>query len=449
VLGTIAAGAALLLAMTATAWAHERHGRIRHVVVIYQENHSFDNVFGRFCVRTGRCDGSRKGKLPGGAPISLRTSPDVVPDAGHTGTAQKRAINHGRMDGWTEINGCSESRNYGCLTQYSPRQIPNLTRLARHFALSDRTFYMDSVPTWGAHLELVTGTLDGFVADRLPQGTAATRPGWGWGCDARMETEWRPYPGGPISQQPSCVPDYSLNPARYPYGGAYRPTLVRHVPTLMDELDKAGLSWKLYTATAPNEPGGGSYGLSICPTFAGCLYTRQHQHQVARLDVLRDARRGELPNFSIVIPNWTTSQHNQESMAVGDNWIGKVVERIEQSREWRSTAILIAYDDCGCFYDHVPPPKGMGIRTPMVIVSPWVKSQYTDSRVTSIASVMAFAERTFDLPALTQRDAAAYSYQRAFDFNQVPLSPVPMTKTRIPRAERERLIRRGRPPGRT
>ena len=444
-LGTIAAGAALLLAMTATAWSHERQGRIRHVVVIYQENHSFDNVFGRFCLRTGRCDGSRKGKLPGGAPISLRTSPDVVPDAGHTGTAQKRAINHGRMDGWTEINGCSEARNYGCLTQYSPRQIPNLTRLARHFALSDRTFYMDSVPTWGAHLELVTGTLDGFVSDRLPHPTSSTVAA-GWGCDARTETEWRPSPGGPISLQPSCVPDYGLDPVRYPYGGAYRPTAVRHVPTLMDELSQAGLSWKLYTATAPGKNG---YGLAICPTFAGCLYTSQHRHQVDHRDVLRDARRGALPNFSIVLPTWTNSQHNRDSMAVGDNWIGKVVEAIEESRDWSSTAILIAYDDCGCFYDHVPPPNGMGIRTPMVIVSPWVKPAYTDSRVTSIASIMAFAERTFDLPALTQRDAAAYSYRRAFDFNQVPLSPVPMTKTRIPRAERERLARRGRPPGRT
>jgi phospholipase C len=441
----MAAGTALLLALCPVASAAQRHGRIRHVVVIYQENHSFDNVFGRFCLTTGRCDGSRKGELPGGAPISLRTSPDVVPLAGHTGTAQKRAINGGRMDGWTEINGCSEARNYGCLTQYSPRQIPNLTRLARHFALSDRTFYMDSVPTWGAHLELVTGTLDGFVSDRLPHRTSSTVSA-GWGCDARTETEWRPFPGGPISLQPSCVPDYGLNPVRYPYGGAYRPTAVRHVPTLMDELSQAGLSWKLYTATAPGKNG---YGLAICPTFAGCLYTPQHQHQVAHRDVLRDARRGALPNFSIVLPTWTTSQHNQDSMAVGDNWIGKVVETIEQSRDWSSTAILIAYDDCGCFYDHVPPPNGMGIRTPMVIASPWVKPQYTDSRVTSIASIMAFAERTFDLPALTQRDAAAYSYRRAFDFNQVPLSPVPMTKTRIPRAERERLVRRGRPPGRT
>ena len=214
----------------------------------------------------------------------------------------------------------------------------------------------------------------------------------------------------------------------------------------MDEFERAGVSWKLYTAT---EPGTSGYGLSICPTFAGCLYTSQHDHQVGRRRVLRDAAKGRLPNFSIVLPSWPLSQHNVDSMAMGDNWIGRVVGAIERSPDWRSTAIVISYDDCGCFYDHVPPPQGMGIRTPVVLVSPWVKPRYTDSRTTPIASIMAFAERTFDLPALTKRDAAAYSYRRAFDFHQHPLDPVPMTHTRVPPAERKRILRHGRPPGET
>ncbi len=445
--GVAAVAAALLLAPPSSAMAHGRHGQMRHIVVIYQENHSFDNLFGRLCTRIDRCDGSRTGRLPDGSPIPLATSPDVVPLAGHTGTFQDMAINGGRMDGWARIAGCSAAEDYGCLTQYGPRQIPNLTRLARRFALSDRTFYMDNVSTWGAHLELVAGTLDGFTGDHVPAPGEGTRPDHpGWGCDSGMDAEWRPFPGGPISSQPTCVPDYSLDPVRYPYGGAYRPTEVEHVPTLMDRLDQAGRSWKLYAADGP---GNGGYGLSICPTFAGCLYTAQRQHLVDHKEVIEDAERGRLANFSIVIPNWPISQHNGESMAIGDNWIGKVVEAIEYGPDWRSTAILISYDDCGCFYDHVPPPQGMGIRTPMVIVSPWVKPHRTDSRRTSIASVLALAERTFDLPPLTSEDAAAYSYRRAFDFHQRPLKPIPMTKTKVPRAKRERLMKRGRPPGMT
>jgi len=436
----------VLLALTAVASAHQSHRRIRHVVVIYQENHSFDNVLGRFCVRTVRCDGTRTGELRGGSPIPLAKSPDRVPDAGHTGTAQTEAINGGRMDGWIGINGCSKTRGYGCLTQYSPGQIPNLTHLARHFALSDRTFQMDSVSSWGAHLELVAATLDGFTGDRIPESTRPVAGHLGSGCDARTDADWGPYPGGPISQQPSCVPDYSLDSARYPYGGAYRPTPVAHVPTIMDELDQAGLSWKLYTAASPSQSG---YGLAICPTFAGCLYTQQHDHQVGHKQVLRDAARGRLPNFSIVIPSWPVSQHNGDSMKMGDNWIGEVVDAIEHGPDWRSTAILIAYDDCGCFYDHVPPPNGMGVRTPMVMVSPWVKRRYTDSRETSIASILVFVERTFGLPALTARDSAAYGYRRAFDFHQDPVSRVPMTKSKVNPQERRRIARHGRPPGET
>src|SRR4051794_40755865 len=246
----IAAALAVVLAFAAVASAHRRDGRIRHVVVIYQENHSFDNVFGRYCIRSGRCDGTRMGKLRGGSPIRLRTSPDLVPEVGHTGTGQTRAIDGGKMDGWTTLQGCDEQQNYGCLTQFSPSQIPNLTGLARHFAMSDRTFYMDNVATWGAHLELVTGTLDGFLGVRRPEGPSPP-DGAGWGCDSGMDAGWRPDPAGQASSVPACVPDYGLDPGRYPYGGAYRPTPVQHVPTLMDQLDSAGRSWRLYSATAP------------------------------------------------------------------------------------------------------------------------------------------------------------------------------------------------------
>src|SRR5215212_757036 len=227
------AGVAVLLALAAAASAYGDHGRIRHVVVIYQENHSFDNVFGRFCVRTGRCDGTKMGKLRGGEPIKLRKSPDRVPDAGHTGGAQTEAINGGLMDGWIGINGCSKARDYGCLTQFSPKQIPNLTQLARHFAISDRTFQMDSVSSWGAHLELVAATLDGFTGDRIPETSTGMTGHLGTGCDARVDADWRPYPGAPISKQPSCVPDYRLDPEEHPFGGAYRRTRVEHVPTIM------------------------------------------------------------------------------------------------------------------------------------------------------------------------------------------------------------------------
>lgn len=407
---------------------------IKHVVIVYQENHSFDNVLGRLCARTGTCDGVTEGTLPDGSAIPLRRSPDIVPKADHQTKAQNRAIHGGRMDGFATIHGCRPDedpprQDYGCFTQFTQAQIPNLWRLATSFAISDRTFQLDSVPSFGAHIELVSTTLSGFTGDRPPDGQGAHQVAPGWGCDSHLDAPWQATPGGLISLQPACVPWYGLNADRYPYGGAYRPTRVRPAATIMDRLDHADLSWKLY-AEGPGE-GGGGYLWAICPNYAKCLYTPRRQNQVDRKDIIDDGRAGTLPNFSVVIPNVAVSQHNDNSMKAGDNWIGSVVSSIQNGPDWRSTAIFILYDDCGCFYDHVPPPPGLGIRTPMVIVSPWARPGFVDSNDASIASMLAFTEHTFDLNPLSDRDGLAYDYSDAFDYTQTPLAPAPMTHSKL------------------
>jgi len=202
------------------------------------------------------------------------------------------------------------------------------------------------------------------------------------------------------------------------------------MPTIMDKLDKASLRWKLYTAA----PGHG-YLWAICPSFAACQYTSDRSKQVPTARVLINAREGNLPNFSVVLPTVRVSQHNGGSMREGDNWIGEVISAIEHGPDWQSTAVFITYDDCGCFYDHVPPPSGLGIRAPMVIVSPWARPGYVDSNDASMASLLAFTEHNFGLDPLNERDAMAYDYSNAFDFDQTPLSPVPTTRSKLsPRA---------------
>jgi phospholipase C len=126
-------------------------------------------------------------------------------------------------------------------------------------------------------------------------------------------------------------------------------------------------------------------------------------------------------------------------MVAGDDWIGRVVSAIENGPDWDSTAIFITYDDCGCFYDHVPPPmnpdgKRQGIRLPMVIVSPYAKADYTDSHDATLASVLAFTEDTFGLPALSVNDAAAYDYSGSFRYNRPPRPPVRLHQTPVPPA---------------
>jgi hypothetical protein len=329
--------------------------------------------------------------------------------------------------------------NYDCITGYEPSQIPNLARLATGFAISDHTFSMANSPSWGGHLYAVAGTLDGFEGSNPYHGLGL---GAGWGCDSRGITYWMP-PFGPARTVPSCVPDYALNPVRYPYGGAFEKTPVQPVPTIMDRLDAAGLPWKIYGAVK----GARGYGTwDICPTFAGCLDTSQDANLVPDRQFATDAASGSLPAFSVVTPGGpdvTSSCHNKFSMTACDNWIGSLVQDAENSPDWASTAVFITFDDCGCFYDQVSPPATLnadgqqaGPRVPLIIVSPYAKPRYTDKTATTFAGILAYTERVLGLPPLSVNDARAYPFTNAFNYSQAPLRPVPMVTRPLPPGSR-------------
>jgi phospholipase C len=417
---------------------------IHHVVVIFQENHSFDNVLGRFCrnvatgaiVRAGLnmgCSYALSGKTSTGSTVVLSTATDLIPDVAHEPKDQRQAVDGGRMDRFDLLKGCEPSTGYACYSAFSPGQVPALATMAQNFALSDATFQSWFAASWVSHLALVASTPDGFTGVNPPDGDV---PGPGWGCDSGKDAKW----GQPATFVPSCVPDYTLDPVRYPYGGAYRSTPVAHVPTVMDEMDAAGVSWKLYADLGYGQTGPG-YKWAVCPTFAECLdHTSNGQAAkwVASQDAITDATNGTLPTVSFVMPNAVNSQHNLYSMRQGDRWIGGVVSAIASGPQWASSAVFITYDDCGCFYDHVAPPRGMGPRMPMVIVSPYAKAGYTDSTVTSFDGILAFIEHAFGLPALTPRDAVAYDYAKSFDFTQRPIGPNGVMRIKISPAERVR-----------
>jgi phospholipase C len=404
---------------------------IKHVVVLYQENHSFDEVLGNWCATTTppwNCDGYDVNKpvtLKGGVQVTMQKSPDVVPNAYHSVIAQTTAMDGGLMDGWAGVQGCAATPRspgdipYGCLTYYTPSQIPNLVALASKFAVSDRTFSMADSPSWGGHLYAVAATTGGFTGDNpvppspLPSGWTA---GPGWGCNSHLVASWMNPMTSVISKQPSCVPDPALS---LPNGGAFEPTSAQYVPTIMDKLDGAAKSWRIYTPSVDSD-------LSVCPSFAECEFGAQLHDLLPTGQLLTDASAGTLPDYSLVIPAGNNSQHNTRSMAAGDNWIGQAVSALEKGPEWSSTAVFITYDDCGCFYDHVTPgtnPDGsqQGIRVPLVIVSPYAISGHTDSTPASTASILRFTEETFGLTPLGPNDAGAYDFSNSFDYAQAPL----------------------------
>jgi len=412
---------------------------VKHVIIIDEENHSFDNIFGRFCadvaagtIHRDPCDGALSGKLHSGATIALQEAADQVPNVEHTVEGQIRSIAHGAMDGFDLNALCHAQDNHQCYSTFDPAAIPNETRFASHFAISDHTFELAAAPSWGGHLVIGAGTLDGFLG-KNPHRHPGVKPGPGWGCDSRLDSAWVDPRTKKVISEPSCVPDAGGK-------GPYRPSPVAHVPTIFDHLTQRHVSWKVYAGTdEPSKPQGG-WAWAVCPSFADCLFSSQRRHIAAADQIKADAGRNQLPSFALVTPDFALSEHGLVSMKNGDNWVGSLVAAVERSPAWSSTVIFLTYDDSGGFYDHLAPPaSSLGIRLPVVIISPFAKPGYTDSNDATPVSMLAFTEHTFAVPPLNGTDRHAYDYSRALSFTQQPTSSVAITTSSIPAVEAARL----------
>jgi phospholipase C len=408
---------------------------VQHVVVLYLENHSFDSILGFWCDQNpGRCP---SGGMPatvtlkGGVSVTPSVTPDLVPTVDHNVRWQGTAIDGGKMDGWAAIPGCG-APSYACVSGYTPAGIPNVTALASQFAISDATFSMHDSPSWGGHLYALAATLDGFSGENPGCGPGTTCPVGGWGCASDWLTPWGPQG----LMEPPCVPDPNLPPAQYPYGGAQSPTPVPYVPTILDRLDAAGLPWRIYDSAQHTAHA----TWAACPSFAECFYTSQASNWVSYSQFTAAAAAGTLPAFSLIEPGGAQTQdaeHNGMSMTAGDQWLGQVAQAVENSPDWSSTVLFITWDDCGCFYDQVPPPLNAegqqeGPRSPVIIVSPYAKPGYTDDTPTTFAGILAYTEQTFGLAPLSPEDAAAYDFTGAFDYTQPPTAKARIVTRPVP-----------------
>lgn len=437
---TAVPGLLALVPGTATAQAPS----IQHVVVLYLENHSFDSILGFWCQsHQARCP---QGGMPSsvtlsdGTVVTPGTAPDVVPSVNHSVGAQQAAIDGGKMDGWQKISGCGPATSYACVSGYKPGQIPNATTLASDFAISDNTFSMADSPSWGGHMYAVAASTDHFTGDN-PTAASGVTAGDGWGCDSDKVAPWISAAGA-TKMIPSCVPDFSLGLAN---GGAFEQTPASYIPTIMDRLDASSLTWRIYGQPTPST--GNGYIWDTCPTFAECLDTSQSGNNVPAPQFVSDATAGKLASFSLITPGGTdakNSEHNGNSMAAGDNWVGQIASAVMNGPEWNSTALFITWDDCGCFYDQVKPgtnPDGtpQGPRSPLIIVSPFAKPGYTDTTATTFAGILAFVEKNFGLAPLGVDDAGAYAFTNAFNLTQAPLRPVNVVTSRVPPGEHVNL----------
>ena len=392
-------------------------GYIDHVVIIVNENHTFDNLFAGF----PGADTKSTFTAPDGTTFKAPHAPDVTRSMCHEHSCALTDWDGGKMDGWFQQSGANKNGDHMAWSQYQAQDIPGYWQLARTYGLADHFFSSMLGPSFPGHnfvLAAQAGWSDGDPKDVI------TMPIWG--CD----NPWGTHVG--VENQSTCQ-----TTQQYP---------CFDMPSVPDLLPK-GVSWKFY-GTGLNW-GFGHYVWSMFDDIKSIRDSHEEWERVVPwYDFDDDIKNGKLPNVTWLVNQDLYSGHPPLSMCGNDQWVVKRVNEIMNSKYWAHTAIFITWDDFGGFYDHVKPPVqygcdathpyGLGFRLPLIIVSPYAK-QGVFHGVTEQASLVKFIEQVFtpsSVGALHQMDPAARddvagSLVNAFDFSQTPRPPTPAT-TRCP-----------------
>ncbi|HTU82530.1 MAG TPA: alkaline phosphatase family protein [Candidatus Acidoferrales bacterium] len=375
---------------------------IRHVVIVVQENRSFDNLFATF----PKADGARQGRMSDGSVVPLVKQPLALPriDPSHEHRAFVTEYDGGKMDGFDKVPlGAAHPGLAGrFLYQYvDPKDILPYRTLAERYVLADRMFATESTGSFVAHQDLIAGGAP-VGRDSLVDTPLGGRP---WGCDA---------PPGTVTSLIDRHGDVLWGRGPFPCM-QYR--------TLRDLLDAAHVSWRYYV---PPPLDNGNLFWNAFDVISAVRYGPQWQTNVVSPStrVLADAANGTLPAVSWVIPDGRNSDHPGSGSSTGPSWVAAVVNAIGTSRYWNSTAIVIVWDDWGGFYDHVPPPQkyyfGLGFRVPAIVVSPYVRRDVISHTQYEFGSILRFIEDNWNLGSLGRTDARATSIGDVFDFTIRP-----------------------------
>jgi phospholipase C len=217
------------------------------------------------------------------------------------------------------------------------------------------------------------------------------------------------------------------------------------IPTIFDQLERRNISWKFYVQNyrpgiTYRSRGVGDSGAQPVwvPLLAYNRYIddpRLFSHIVDLSEYYRDLHNGSLPAVSYIVPAGS-SEHPPGNIKSGERFVRTLINALQQSSAWSSSAFTWTYDDWGGWYDHVRPPAvdryGYGFRAPALLVSPYARKGFIDHNTLDFTSILRFIEDNWSLPPLARRDARANSIQSAFDFSQPPRRPEFVSATQNP-----------------
>lgn len=433
---------------------------IKHIVLIVQENRSFDNLFAEFPGAHGATRG--RAKVPKGKRyvekwVTLKAAPLIMgTDLQHCHKSFVTDYDGGKMDGfYLEGKG-------NCPTGVPAKALPYqfvqksdikpYWEIAKQWVLADEMFQTQGSGSFTAHQDLIRG---GTCIEKCGAPSSKTESlvdnptGWPWGCDAHSTVVTSlididgqvKLDGGPLP----CTNKFPIKSVGY--------------TTLRDSLDAAGVSWKYYTPCFSGSKQSGCNPSSDCNggdnTCDGDLldafdviypvrYGSEWGSNVSwpETNVLRDVKNGALPAVSWVIPEDDENDHPGSPVDKGPEWVASVVNTIGESSYWKSTAIIVIWDDWGGFYDHAAPPQysdvqgGLGFRVPMMILSPYAiagaggKGHITHTPY-EFGSILKYIEQNWNLASLGTTDVRAASISDVFDYGQKPriFTPIPSKRS--------------------
>ena len=390
---------------------------IQHVVVIFQENRSTDNLFHDSVLISRGADIASSGLNSHGqtiplSPINLGnigSNPQNY-DLGHAHSDFVSMYDGGKMDG-ADLVSCGVTCQTHLNPQFmyvNPSDVQPYFAMAEQYTFGDRMFQTNQGPSFPAHQFIISGTSAPVTGSNL---FAAENPsGYPAGClAAPTERILLIDPTGSETNYPPIYPCFEH-------------------PTLTDLLDTKDVSWRYYVNsvgfiwTAPDAIE------HICQpqTINGQLTCTGPDWikdvTIPSRQVLQDIANGQLPQVSWIMPDGDSSDHPGISTGTGPSWVASIVNAIGNSQYWENTAIIITWDDWGGWYDHVAPKvinDGVswgsgyvyGFRVPLIVVSPYAKAAYISHTTHDFGSILKFIETTFNLPSLGYADASATTFR--------------------------------------
>jgi phospholipase C len=404
---------------------------IKHVIIMIQENRSFDNLFAHYPGADGAWYGTMYDKrTKTDRSVRFHKAGLNSFDICHTFQGFRTEYDGGKMDGFGEVGiyaWCGgPSENEYAYQYVDPADIAPYWTIAKQYVLADRMFETQSSGSFIGHQDLIAG---GTAINRDESlVNYPTRPPWG--CDAPLGTKT-----SLINAQRQFLRDKGPFPCL-------------HYPTLADSLDRRLVPWKYYTPSVQRPNGKFEMG-SLWNAFdaiATVRYGPNWTNNVVSPEtrIFQDIHNNELPALSWLIPDEANSDHPKGTLGQynGPSWVAGVVNAIGRTRYWNSTAIIVVWDDWGGWYDHVPPPQldyqGLGFRVPMLVISSYAKKNYVSHTQYEFGSILKFVEDNWNMRRIGTTDVRANSIVDCFDFTKPPraFTPIPAA---LPQSYFERM----------